>query len=220
MRFEVTTLEVQDWIDRLYKDPSMAEMGHGQTVADSNLGLGWIYYALGRALKPQIAVVIGSYRGFVPLVLGKALLDNGFGEVHFIDPSLVDDFWKERKSVRDHFCAHGVPNIIHHLATTEEFVETEAYKALGSVGILFVDGYHSEEHARFDHEAFLPKMHAETVTLFHDSVRERLTRMYGDDQAYVHTVCHYMDLLREDSRFEVATFPMADGLTLVKRAPL
>ena len=50
------------------------------------------YYGMARVVKPETAVVIGSYRGFVPLALGRALADNGAGKVLFIDPSLVDPF--------------------------------------------------------------------------------------------------------------------------------
>jgi predicted O-methyltransferase YrrM len=210
---------MQNWIRHLFEDPDMVGMGHGQTASDFNLGLGWIYYSLARAIRPAKAVVIGSYRGFVPLVLGKALHDNGEGEVVFIDPSMVDDFWKEPEAVRAHFARYGVCNVRHHLATTQSFVETEAYAGLRNVGLLFVDGYHSAEQARFDHEAFLGKMPGDGVALFHDSVRERRTRIYGEDNAYTHTVCHYMAELRRDPSFEVFTFATSDGLTMVKMAP-
>ena len=51
-------------------------MGHNQRAEDLNLGLGWLYYGLARLIHPKSAVVIGSYRGFVPLLLGRALRDN------------------------------------------------------------------------------------------------------------------------------------------------
>ena len=65
-----------DWIARLLERPDLQGMGHGQRVEDLNLGLGWLYYALARLLRPRIVVVIGSYRGFAPLVFGRALADN------------------------------------------------------------------------------------------------------------------------------------------------
>lgn len=195
----------------------MAMMGHGQSVADSNLGLGWIYYALARATRPRTCVVIGSYRGFVPLVLGKALQDNGGGEVDFIDPSLVDAFWTKPKCVDEHFRSFGVSNIRHHLATTQEFVCSPAFLALEEVGLLYVDGLHTAEQAQFDLEAFEPKLSESATILFHDSVRERVSRIYGIDKPYTHTVYRYMAKLREDERYEVFTMPQADGLTLVKR---
>jgi predicted O-methyltransferase YrrM len=209
---------MQDWINSLYQDPSMTQMGHAQSAEDLNLGLGWIYYGLARAMRPRNAVVIGSYRGFVPLVIGKALQDNGGGDVTFIDPSLVDDFWANRSEVEAHFARHGVHNVQHYRLTTQEFTATTAYRELKDVGLLFVDGYHSEEQAMFDHEAFLPKMSEDSAALFHDSVRERLTRIYGEDKAYTHTVCRYMQALKGDPRFEVVNFPFGDGLTLVKPA--
>ncbi len=196
----------------------MVRMGHGQTACDQNLGLGWIYYGLARATRLSTAVVIGSYRGFVPLVISKALQDNGCGEVVFIDPSLVDDFWKAPTKVSAHFASHGATNIRHFCLTTQEFVRSAEFACLKNVGLLFVDGFHSEEQARFDHEAFLGKMSLDGVVLFHDSVRERDSRMYGEDRIYTHTVCRYMDRLREDPQFEVLAFPLADGLTVVKRS--
>jgi hypothetical protein len=55
------------WIARLLADRGLRGQGHAQRVEDGNLGLGWIYYALGRLL-PRTVVVIGSLRGFTPLI--------------------------------------------------------------------------------------------------------------------------------------------------------
>jgi predicted O-methyltransferase YrrM len=211
---------MRDWIQNLFSDPDMLGMGHHQSACDLNLGLGWIYYSLARVLRPKTVVVIGSYRGFSPLIFGKALQDNGEGEVHFIDPSMVDDFWKEPEAIDAHFQRFQVDNIRHHLSTTQEFVRSDVYAGMNEVGILFVDGYHTAEFAKFDHEAFMGKLSQDAVVLFHDSVRERTTRIYGGDRPYVHTVCHYMVELRQDAKYEVLTFPESDGLTLVKRAPM
>ena len=87
----------------------------------------------------------------MPLVLGKALGDNGDGgEVVFIDPSLIDDFWCDPVRVREHFARFGVTNVRHFLMTTQQFVKTPERKSLGALGMVFIDGYHSEEQARFD----------------------------------------------------------------------
>ena len=91
-------------------------MGHNQRAADLNLGLGWLYYGLARVIRPARAVVIGSWRGFVPLIVGRALQDNlEGGEVTFIDPSLVDDFWQDAGAVSRYFARLSVRNIRHHL---------------------------------------------------------------------------------------------------------
>jgi predicted O-methyltransferase YrrM len=209
---------MEQWIQRLLADPEMVRMGHGQRGEDGNLGLGWIYYGLVRALRPQLAVVIGSWRGFVPLVIAKAMSDNTEGgRVEFIDPSLVDGFWSDPVAVAAHFRAHDADNIRHHRATTQDFVQTEAFRSLGPVGLLFVDGLHTAEQARFDHEAFRDRLTPEAAVLFHDSVRVRTSRIYGEDRPYEHRVKDYMDELRGNATLQVFDLAVADGLTLVRR---
>lgn len=208
-----------DWIAHLFENRDLTRMGHGQRVEDVNLGLGWLYYALARIVRPTTAVVIGSYRGFAPLVLGRALADNTEpGTVYFIDPSYVDDFWKDPPAVQAHFAGHGVRNIRHFLMTTQQFVKTEAFRDLNDVGILFVDGYHSEEQAKFDYEAFRGKLSPQSLTLFHDSVRVRSSSIYGPQQRYEHTVKHYMERLKKEPALQVFDLPFFDGVTLVRLA--
>lgn len=207
------------WIAHLFSDPAQRGMGHAQRIEDGNLGLGWIYYALARLVRPCRVVVIGSHRGFAPLVFARALQENGEGgRVTFVDPSMVDDFWKDPPSVRAYFAAHGLDNVDHYCATTQEFACSSAWLQLGAVGIVLVDGYHSEEQARIDHQTFLPLLTAGGYTLFHDSVLERVSRIYGDDRPYTHTVKRYMDQLRSDPAWEVLNLPFGDGLCVVRRA--
>ena len=100
---------MNSWIKELFEESSLLRMGHGQRAEDLNLGLGWLYYAMGRVVKPRSAVVIGSHRGFVPIVMAKALQDNlEPGTLTFIDPSLVDSFWREPDDVQQYFRGHGV----------------------------------------------------------------------------------------------------------------
>jgi predicted O-methyltransferase YrrM len=208
------------WIERLFRDPALAAMGHAQRPQELDLGLGWIYYGLARVARPERVVVIGSHRGFTPMVFARALADNGAGgRVVFIDPSMVDDFWKEPARVRAYFAEYGLDNIDHHAATTQDFVDSPDWHRLGrTIGILLVDGYHSEEQARFDHQAFEPLLVPGGFSLFHDSVRERISRIYGADRPYRHTVKRYMDALRADPAFEVLALPFGDGLCIVRRA--
>jgi predicted O-methyltransferase YrrM len=211
--------DLSAWIARLFDCKDMLLMGHAQREEDANLGLGWLYYAMARTIRPNQVAVIGSYRGFVPLVLARALQDNGEGGVvHFVDPSLVDDFWKDPEAVRSHFESFGQRNIRHYPVTTQEFVDSEAYRGLGEVGLVFVDGYHTREQARFEFEAFLPLLSAQGVFIFHDSIRERSSGMYGEDFRYDHTVVRFIDELRQDPRYQVFDLMFADGATLVRRA--
>lgn len=211
---------VEEFIARLFAVPGMLQMGHAQRQDDLNLGLGWLYYGLARVMRPKTAVVIGSWRGFVPVVIGKALADNlESGEVVFIDPSMVDDFWADPERVDRHFSGLGTPNIRHSRATTQEFVVSPAYRDLGEIGILMVDGHHTAEQARFDYLAFLPKLAPEAIVLFHDSVRRFQSPIYGKDRVYEHTVCVLMDRLRATPGLEVISLPFDSGLTLVRGRP-
>ena len=205
-------------LDDLLADPAMRGMGHFERVEDNNLGLGHIYYGLARVLRPTQVVVIGSYRGFVPVLLARALGDNlEAGQVTFVDPSLVDGFWRDPVAVQAHFARFTGHKISHHLMTTQDFVASPAYDALHDVGLLFVDGYHSYEQARFDFEAFVPKLAHNAVVLFHDSVRVRVSRIYGEDRAFEHRVKLLMDELKADPQWQVFDLPFGDGVTLVRR---
>jgi predicted O-methyltransferase YrrM len=194
-------------------------MGHGQRLADLNLGLGWVYYGLARVVRPKVVVIIGSWRGFSPLVFGKGVSDNlEQGRVIFIDPSLVDPFWKGESGVKGYFAEFGITNIEHFLMTTQEFVASEAYQQLGEVDLLFVDGYHSKEQASFDYHAFSGMMSATGIALFHDSCSDIVATIYGEDKSYKHTVREFMTELKQDPSLQVFDLPFDQGVTLVRKA--
>jgi predicted O-methyltransferase YrrM len=212
-------IPLSDWIGQLFQHRELLLMGHAQRRDDLNLGLGWLYYALGRALRPANAVVIGSFRGFVPMVLARSLADNSEGgRVHFIDPSYVDAFWKDKQQVRDYFAGFGVTNITHHPQTTQQFVASPAYGELDQVGIVFVDGYHSAEQARFDFDAFADKLSPDGMILLHDSISRKRSTIYGPDREYVHSVLDFVADLKRNTDWQVFDFPFGDGLTIVRRA--
>jgi predicted O-methyltransferase YrrM len=208
-----------DWIARLFEDPELLRMGHAQRTEDLNLGLGWLYYGLGRMMRPRLAVVIGSWRGFVPLVIAKALQDNTEGgEVIFIDPSLADDFWADASRVEKHFHGFGVRNIRHFRMTTQEFVTTEAYRSLGKVGLVFIDGLHTETQAGFDYGAFSGLLEPRGFVLFHDSMVVRPDKVYGHDKAYGMSVKNFIDRLKSDPNLQLLDIPFGQtGLTLLRK---
>jgi predicted O-methyltransferase YrrM len=212
------TGELGAWIGRLLAEPDLLRMGHLQRPADRNLGLGWLYYALGRVLRPRRAVVIGSWRGFVPLTIGRALADNlEGGDVWFIDPSLADDFWADAAQVARWFAGFDVQNVRHFRMTTQDFVASEDYPAMGDVGLVFVDGMHTAAQARVDWEAFEPRLAPGGVACFHDSTNEKVTRVYGPERAYRCDVGAFLATLRGREDLQVFDLPLGPGLTLVRR---
>jgi predicted O-methyltransferase YrrM len=208
-----------EWIESVFAHPELLTMGHGQRLEDRNLGLGWLYYALVRVERPRTVVCIGSWRGFVPIMLGKALKDNHEGgKVIFIDPSLVDAQWTDPKRTEAWFAGFGLDNIHHFRMTTQAFTASNTYQSMETVNLLFVDGFHSAEQARFDHEAFEPLLSADAVVLFHDSVRKMTSRIYGQDKPYEHTVVDYIDELKARAEFQIMDFSLDSGVTMVRRA--
>jgi len=211
--------ELTAWIGRVYAHPELRRMGHNQRLEDLNLGLGWLYYAFARLLRPARAVVIGSWRGFVPLVIARGCQDNlEGGEVTFIDPSLADDFWKDPARTEAHFRTFGLGNVRHHLVTTQQFVTTPAYAALDDIGLLFIDGYHTADKARFDYEAFAGRLAPRAIVLFHDSMILKPSGIYGPDRRYDVDVKHYMDELRRDPGLQLLDLPFGTGLTVLRRS--
>ncbi len=206
------------WIGQLFDDPKLLQMGHCQRLDDLNLGMGWLYYGLVRLIRPKRVVVIGSWRGFTPLVFGKALADNlEDGSVLFIDPSLVDDFWKDPQAVREHFAQFDVHNVEHHLMTTQQFVETETYRSLDETAIVMIDGYHTAQQARYDYEAFQHLVPPRGVILLHDSLDQSIVKLYGPDRIYQRSVKHFVEQLKTDPKLQVVDLPFAGGLTLVRK---
>jgi predicted O-methyltransferase YrrM len=209
-----TTLDA--WMRGVLVVPGLAAMGHAQDADRGDPGLGWLYYALARLIKPVNAVVIGSWRGFVPAMLGRALAEDGNGRVLFIDPSLVDDFWCDPAAVQAHFARLGLSNVTHWRMTTQEFVASPHYLQLQETALVFIDGYHSLAQARFDYLAFRHLVPAHGMVLFHDSIRVRPSRIYGEHNTYEHRVRDLMDELRADASLQVLDLPYGDGLTLVR----
>ena len=182
-----------------------------QDVEQRNLGLGWLYYALVRMYKMTRVVCIGSGRGFVPLVLAKGIKDNGGGALHFIDPSLDDDFWKDTDSVVTWFETFGVRDIVsHYLVTTQVFVTTEAYSKLEDIELLFIDGSHFYENVKFDFEVFKEKIANSGLIAFHDTISRSLNPRWQGARKVVTDIANL-------EGYQLFDFKLGAGFTLVQK---
>lgn len=218
----------QDWLNTFLSEPELHpnKTGHSpfspgspdfggrgrkniSPAGEAAFGLGWLYYALVRLYRPKKLVCIGSGRGFVPIVLAKALRDSGCGSLDFIDPSLDDDFWKHSEFVSDWFERFGVEKFIrHHLQTTEEFSRTEYFKSLENIDFLFIDGRHFYESVRFDFEVFRSKVLPFGLVLFHDSFSRSVNPRWSGPRKFLLE-------LKDDPDFQIFDFPFGAGLTLL-----
>jgi hypothetical protein len=130
---------------------------------------------------------------------------------------MVDGHWQAADQVRAWFADHAVPNIEHYRMTTQEFVTTTAYQDLTDIDMLFVDGLHIQEQARFDYTSFEHKMSLKSIALFHDSMTRFHSPIYGADRKYEFSVCDYITELKQRADLQVIDLPFENGLTLVRQ---
>ena len=210
-----------DQLAALLSSSSFPRMGHGQSENDDNLGMGWLYYALTRIYRPRLAVVIGSYRGFVPILIAKGLQDNAEGgELIFLDPSYVDEFWSDPQAVTKYFNNFELDNVRHFKMTTAEFCQSSTYRDLQGIGIVFIDGLHTYDKAKADFESFEHKLSKDGVMLLHDTASVAIGTIYGPGKGYIRNVPRLINELRKRQDLQVFDIHVAAGVALVNRIPI
>jgi predicted O-methyltransferase YrrM len=199
-------------------------LGHREDPARLNLGFGFVYYGLVRALRPEHVLVIGSGFGFSVVCLALGLKDNGHGNVTFVDPSysLFTDGplktiggtaqWSDPQKVRAHFRRFGVERIVtHHKLTSGRLFADYDARRLPQIDMAFIDGSHAYADVRDDFINVLRHAQRNCYILLHDTniyVRE-LVRHAG--------VKRWLKVVaaRPDD-FELIDFPFASGVAIVR----
>ena len=138
-------------------------LGHNQNRQNLNLGFGFIYYGVVRALRPKHTLVIGSGYGFSVICLALAIRDNGMGSLTFVDPSysLLKDgplktlggrgTWNSEDRVQEHFEKFGVEGIVtHYKMRSDELFPTYRNRGLPPIDLGFVDGSHTYKNVKYD----------------------------------------------------------------------
>jgi pimeloyl-ACP methyl ester carboxylesterase len=200
-------------------------LGHCERAADLNLGFGFVYYGLVRALRPAHVVVIGSGYGFSVVCLALALKDNRAGALSFVDPSYSVlhngpiktiggvDFWRNPEQVRAHFAQFGVADIVtHYKQTSEEFFDRYKEIGLPKIDLAFIDGNHSYAHVQHDVVAALRHSRKNTYFLLHDThiyVREFLR--HAGVKRWLRKKA-----ARHKAAFEYVDFPFASGVAVLR----
>ncbi|HET9699636.1 MAG TPA: class I SAM-dependent methyltransferase [Burkholderiales bacterium] len=199
-------------------------LGHNEEPETLNLGFGFLYYGLVRALRPRHVLVIGSGFGFSVTCLALGLRDNGRGSLSFVDPSYSvfkhglmrtvggTGQWSDPQKVRAHFRRFGVEReVTHFKLTSAEFFADYESRGLPQIDLAFIDGNHSYADVRQDFLGVLRRSRRGAYMLLHDTniyVRE-LVRHAG--------VKRWLRVLaREKEYFEVIDFPFSSGVALVR----
>ncbi len=173
-------------IDEAIKDRLHATGWAATTYGD-------LLYGLVKALKPTVAVEIGTYKGFSALCMAKALHENEYGLLHTVDPN-------------SKFSFEGVPDsllcrIQHHKmnSTSQEF--HELLEKLDPVDFAFVDGNHSYSYCNRDFDAVYPHISEGGIIALHDS-----------DKPGVRQVVNEIS-----DKYPVITLPVIGGIAIVQK---
>jgi hypothetical protein len=199
-------------------------LGHNEDSKNLNLGFGFLYYGLVRALRPKHIVVIGSGFGFSVVCLALGIKDNDSGALTFVDPaySLLKDGplktvggngkWNDPEKVTEHFKKFQVENIVtHYQYRSDQFFRFYEALHLPEIDVAFIDGNHSYRNVKYDFLNTLRHSHKNTYIFLHDTniyIRE-LIRHAG--------VKRWLNVLKlEEALFEIVNFPFSSGVALIR----
>lgn len=108
-----------------------------------------IMYGIVRAMKPDVVVEVGTYRGYTACFLAKALQENKKGKIYCIDNfSLTDHTSKygdPKQHLIDNFNKAGVMDVVEILDGNSDKVQWPA-----KVDFAYVDGWHSYKICKRD----------------------------------------------------------------------
>lgn len=198
--------------------------GHNERRQNLNLGFGFIYYGVARALMPKHVLVIGSGYGFSVVCLGLALKDNQVGCVSFVDPSysLLNDgpwktiggrgTWNDPHEVENRFRRFGIEHIVtHHKLRSDEFFASFEEKGLPPIDLAFIDGSHTFKDVKFDFMQFLKHSRKNSYAFLHD------TNIYFRELVHNSGVMKWIKVLKSrEKAFEIINFPYSSGVALVR----
>lgn len=186
------------------------DMGQATEEASLNPGFGLLYYQLTRLAKPDTALVIGSYRGFVPVCISLGLADNRKGICIFIDPGFEDAFWHNEDTVvrlNEKFNLDG--RLKHVPMTTNDAYNRDTIPK--SIDLLHIDGDHSYKEVKQDFDLCYPRVIKGGYVFLHDAVAtgKGLTSMEVRE--------FLTQEVQNRSDLEKITFPFDQGLAVLRK---
>lgn len=199
-------------------------LGHNEDRQTLNLGFGFLYYGLVRALRPKHVLVVGSGFGFSVVCLALGLRDNRRGRLTFVDPSFSifrdgpfhtiggQSQWDNPEKVRAHFARFGVEGIVtHYKLTSEELFRRYDELALAPIDLAFIDGNHSYKDVSHDFIETAARSRKNAYILLHD------TNIYLRELVRHAGVKRWLkELSTRDDDFEALDFPFASGLAVIR----
>src|SRR5215470_4023581 len=195
-------------------------LGHHEAPDNLNLGFGFLYYALARALRPKHVLIIGSGFGFSVVCLALALKDNAKGRLSFVDPSYSvlthgpfktvggTAQWDDPEKVERHFARFGVEQLLtHYRLRSDEFFARYVELDLPDIDLALIDGSHAYDDVKQDFVSTLKHARKNTYLLLHDTnIYMRELVRHAGVKRWLKTV------KREKGLFELVDFPYSSGV--------
>jgi len=198
-----------------------------ESIADLNLGFGFLYYAMGRILRPKLALVLGSQKGFSAISIALAMRDNANdGKLILVDAGYSDvldghrlgmggvGFWKDLERVKRLLSRFHVENILEvRVMQTAEFAELYKKSNMAPVDLLLIDADHSYEGFKSDFETYSGFVRHDGVILCHDTEVEDLS------PPYAFGVGKYLrNVVRRNRSYQAMSLPVWPGLGIIRKA--
>jgi predicted O-methyltransferase YrrM len=211
-----------DMIRSILKDAR--PFGHHEDAPNLNLGFGFIYYGVTRAIRPRHVLVIGSGYGFSVICLALALKDNNCGKLSFVDPSYSllkhgplktiggRGTWDDPNEVERLWTRFGVEYVVtHHRARSEEFFSSYEEKGLAKIDLAFIDGSHAFADVKHDFLNVVRHGKKNTYVFLHD------TNIYFREFLHHAGVKRWIKVIQKARQaFEIVDFPFSSGVALVR----
>jgi predicted O-methyltransferase YrrM len=214
----------EDMLARVFAE--MAPSYQAESFSDLNLGFGFLYYAMGRIVRPKLSIVLGSQRGFSAICIALAMRDNANGGKLILVDAGYDDktdgpdrghggigFWRDPDEVGrllDRFEVRDVMEV--RVLRTSEFAALYEKQKMPPVELLMIDADHSFEGFKYDFERYSQFLRSGGLILCHDTEVEEgyASRPFG--------VGRYLkEVMQQNPEYEAVSLPVWPGVGIVRK---
>lgn len=133
---------------------------------------GMVLYSMVRALRPEVVVEIGPYKGFSTLCMAKGLMENGGGLIYTVDKKRwlnLDDLPGSLQAYINYFVMNSASEGFQKLVDS-----------VGWIDLAFIDGDHSYGACKRDFETLYPRILEGGIIAFHDADRATIRRVLAE----------------------------------------
>lgn len=131
---------------------------------DWNYGHPKILYGLIRALKPEVCVEVGTYRGYAACYMARALQENNYGHLYCMDNFSLTDHTSRYGDPEQHWIKNLTECGVMDWVTLLKGDSAKTMSSLKHVDFAYIDGWHSYIQAKIDFDS-VAKLGATTICM-------------------------------------------------------